>query len=782
MLLAHHFTIPQEVHSHDIVDLLDSTFYERREGKGEVEKEEDDDDDYKAATTSVSAAYPSHIPPALDLSYCSPESDAYLIDSRKSTPYDNTLHTLPGSQLYMTNAFSPNPRLRVLQSTPNNGVPSAVTPVTPPPMNDGSNWVQPSWNNFSSDQAYLSPQTEQYTNQQTFRSHKRLSSGSSVGSTGPDSPYTQTQAYPHIVDLDTGSAASPQLDPYDTSYHQAQQYGKPLYAQSNPLHSPSIFNPAFQNLNISGNDAGSMIAGQHATRQVIGSQNASNMNTGQCNPRRSFGGMDGSMGIQTNIPKLDRTVSDVYQDELYDSSMASSATQTSQSQQHHQHRRNVSQAQLLSPSYRSVFNDRLQQANTARSVSPSTNVSRERSPFRDNSEFAGQSLPQEPSAVAAATRIHSAAQMREQQKMQADADVYAQHHPSHHDFEIAPKTISPKEALLDEIQDDAKMPILPQIKRESDFSSADAAHAQFVRGKTNTTLELQKKKKNNKKKNSNTNNTNSDNPGLDDNDAQSYTSMSSHRRHTPNLASARQPFSSYTFMPPSVPTSGAPQQYPFISQSRRQSSSMRSGQSDQVPDFPASLTSMESTKSDSGMEQNIRPPAFTSQETTSSQRSEGVSPMRRPSDTLANSGSYTCTATGCSARFHTSSKLQRHRRENHRASPRHGSMPDTPSSSTPHPHNPQAVTNNISRNNAPGPHKCERINPSTGKPCNTVFSRSYDLTRHEDTIHNNRKTKVRCHLCTEEKTFSRNDALTRHMRVVHPDVDFPGRNRRRGGG
>jgi len=44
-----------------------------------------------------------------------------------------------------------------------------------------------------------------------------------------------------------------------------------------------------------------------------------------------------------------------------------------------------------------------------------------------------------------------------------------------------------------------------------------------------------------------------------------------------------------------------------------------------------------------------------------------------------------------------------------------------------------------------------------------------------------RKQKVRCALCTEEKTFSRGDALTRHMRVVHPEVDFPGKHRRRGG-
>lgn len=66
------------------------------------------------------------------------------------------------------------------------------------------------------------------------------------------------------------------------------------------------------------------------------------------------------------------------------------------------------------------------------------------------------------------------------------------------------------------------------------------------------------------------------------------------------------------------------------------------------------------------------------------------------------------------------------------------------------------------------PHKCERINPTTSKPCNTIFSRSYDLTRHEDTIHNACKQKVGCILCIEEKIFSRNDALTRHMVRIHP--------------
>jgi hypothetical protein len=34
----------------------------------------------------------------------------------------------------------------------------------------------------------------------------------------------------------------------------------------------------------------------------------------------------------------------------------------------------------------------------------------------------------------------------------------------------------------------------------------------------------------------------------------------------------------------------------------------------------------------------------------------------------------------------------------------------------------------------------------------------------------------------DEKTFSRADALTRHFRVCHPEVDFQGKHKRRGRG
>jgi len=128
--------------------------------------------------------------------------------------------------------------------------------------------------------------------------------------------------------------------------------------------------------------------------------------------------------------------------------------------------------------------------------------------------------------------------------------------------------------------------------------------------------------------------------------------------------------------------------------------------------------------------------------------------VERPSDTRANTGAYTCTFSGCGQRFTTSGKLQKHRREAHRKT-------------TPTANSVSTAAAIASRNAQPGPHRCMRPNPSTGKPCNTVFSRPYDLTRHEDTIHNSHKQKVRCEICTDEKTFSRPDALVRHRRVKH---------------
>jgi uncharacterized Zn-finger protein len=186
-----------------------------------------------------------------------------------------------------------------------------------------------------------------------------------------------------------------------------------------------------------------------------------------------------------------------------------------------------------------------------------------------------------------------------------------------------------------------------------------------------------------------------------------------------------------------------PQQYPFVAQSRQQQGTPS------VPSF-SRVGSADTQRSD---------------------LSDG--PAQRPARTNADSGTYTCTYHGCALRFETPALLQKHKREGHRQANALNPV-RTPVVTSP------GVPDSLLGSQA-GPHRCDRINPSTGKSCNTVFSRPYDLTRHEDTIHNARKQKVRCNLCVEEKTFSRADALTRHYRVCHPDVEFPGKHRRRGG-
>jgi hypothetical protein len=197
---------------------------------------------------------------------------------------------------------------------------------------------------------------------------------------------------------------------------------------------------------------------------------------------------------------------------------------------------------------------------------------------------------------------------------------------------------------------------------------------------------------------------------------------------------------------------GMPQQYAMAQPHERRVSQQQPPNN--FPEFPGPIPTLESTSSE----------VLPTTEIPSPQQQSKVA-LTRPANTTTDSGTYTCTYHGCSLRFETPAKLQKHKREAHRQTTPGGHL---------------IGRDTASRNSQAGPHKCERINPSTGKPCHSVFSRPYDLTRHEDTIHNARKQKVRCHLCTEEKTFSRNDALTRHMRVVHPEVDWPGKQRRRG--
>ena len=690
------------------------------------------------------------------LAYTHPSGDAYSdISCTESDPQ------------YMTRSPSQNSSIRYRQVA-FGGI--ATSESSPSPMLGESALPRTSWNQLeNSNSNHLSPQPVQRPSNLHHRTHKRLSSGSSVASAGPDSPYTSSSAYPQIVDLDTTHLASPPLESYDGDYPALVHSSKLLFSPSSSGLHESFLAPAFDNYNPANYNEESLMVAQRAMREALMDERPTDYGChGLPSSRPSFGGSydrdsRSSADGRSTVPKLDRTMSDIYQDELYNPSMAASAP-SSQT-------RPSSNPGHTQSTYSTVkgFSDLIQESKnqhlSARS-SPATDVKRGRSPFRPDSDYASEGFTNSDPIP----RLHSAAHMREQQKAEADARAQLDHQPGRNNESSSPRTISPKEAQLDYIgtEDDAKMPLFPQEslhKRRNRFPTNNAESQQMPRIDVDHATE------------------------------RSLDSLASSRRQSSSnfsTGTATPSASNFTFMPPSVPgniqmpQSGSiqtPQQYPFISQLRRQSSSLRST-SDQAPEFPAHLTTFESSKSDSGADQSSNSRQQMSDADSTQMRSPASPGLQRPSNTAADSGTYTCVSPGCALRFDTAAKLHKHRREAHRQStPQHAAGPSTPTISTPNASSASAAnaSSAINRNNQAGPHKCERVNPSTGKPCNTVFSRSYDLTRHEDTIHNARKQKVRCHLCTEEKTFSRNDALTRHMRVVHPDVDFPGKTKRRPG-
>lgn len=375
------------------------------------------------------------------------------------------------------------------------------------------------------------------------------------------------------------------------------------------------------------------------------------------------------------IPKLNRTMTDIYQDDLINPAAVTTpqAANQSSSQQH----------ALLAPSYPNMIANRLQAANSARTQSPVGSIHRERSPFRQNSPLAAE-YENDAFRQQAVTSVPT-----------SQNGMAMQHQPQTEQ----PKTISPKDAVLSDFNEGDDQGL--HMPYQPDFNLGD-------------TLGLRQ-----------------DNTFQ----APSFPSMDSFPAQF-NQAPA------------------STQQFPFNhpEQSRRQSLQQQQNFLQQTPDFPASMPRFESTGSDVYSNDMASPPMSRT--------------VQRPQNTSAEGGTYTCTYHGCTQRFETPSRLQKHKRDAHRQTTPGGHMVPRGDVS--------------SRNSQAGPHRCERTNPSTGKPCNSIFSRPYDLTRHEDTIHNARKQKVRCHLCTEEKTFSRNDALTRHMRVVHPEVDWPGKQKRRG--
>ncbi|KAI9892005.1 MAG: hypothetical protein M1814_002200 [Vezdaea aestivalis] len=489
--------------------------------------------------------------------------------------------------------------------------------------------------------------------------HHRASSGSSVGSGGPSSPYNQTTSNPTIVKAESSPAAAgySHYDYADSSDPLA--FAKSTYEQPQGPFVTAPFNTESMNdmrramnhaLEVQSNhDDSPAFSGRRSVSSRGGppspqTPRSASIYEAESHDRQAPNGKPISPAM-TTLEAFDLQLDAggfhglPLVDETYGYVSAPQQTASIRAQSH-----------MLSP-YGGVT-DRIRAANNlnAGSQSPVSSSSRERSPFKHHSS---------PFAMS--------------------SDQFVKQSMGYPHDEPVQTTISPKDVELEfnEAELDAKTPL---------FSAEDAT-------------------------------------AFGSNPAQQ-----AYKFNTPTVSGNVQ----------------VPQQYPFIAQPRRQQQSFHSlSRAEPTPDFPAHLTSMESTVSE-----------------------EGVVDVQRPAHASADSGTYTCTYHGCTLRFESPAKLQKHKREGHRQT--------TPS---------QAATgmsaSALLRNSQAGPHRCDRINPQTGKSCNTIFSRPYDLTRHEDTIHNARKQKVRCQFCAEDKTFSRNDALTRHMRVVHPEIEFPQKTRKR---
>lgn len=72
---------------------------------------------------------------------------------------------------------------------------------------------------------------------------------------------------------------------------------------------------------------------------------------------------------------------------------------------------------------------------------------------------------------------------------------------------------------------------------------------------------------------------------------------------------------------------------------------------------------------------------------------------------------------------------------------------------------------------------CQEHTGTNGEICGAKFSRTYDLTRHHNTVHSRKKVIFRCLECIKTlgtvgntKTFSRLDALTRHVKSKHENL------------
>lgn len=304
----------------------------------------------------------------------------------------------------------------------------------------------------------------------TAHTHQRTSSASTVASAGPASPFSYNSLFPQVAQSEY-TPQSPSADFWDFSASQADQpsfsfskhplsqtdsfyFNAPGYMPSQAAHTPAA-HLAMKGFAIDHHNLEDLpTEATHSSRQSMSSvgQNSpatprSTVDDSENKPTKT--NSNGEIAMQAadswddyllfdpvdysrsnpNV-QLHRTESAAYQDELYNPANFSAPAPSSASKPSNN---------FLTP-HRNLVNERLQTAQQARSVSPSS-ISRERSPFRHGSPLApAQDTWNSP-------RMGTQAGLRQQQKEETAQAEIAQHRPA---LKREPtKTISPKDALLD---------------------------------------------------------------------------------------------------------------------------------------------------------------------------------------------------------------------------------------------------------------------------------------------------------------------------------------------
>jgi protein RPN4 len=303
----------------------------------------------------------------------------------------------------------------------------------------------------------------QLTPTSTTRAYHRESSLSSLGSAEPASPYTANTSTPHVageyhdfLDFQQTSSKPPTPEHTLSQEHFPTPHYSNLYQNSTfpsgcqtTCYSELIPTPGFTH------SARPSIASvvNHDSPSTPPSYEEERQNNGETSSvdfcSNEYLQLCDSKGYRNTMPQLDRTMTDIYADELYNPSFQiTSALPAS-----------TAPTVTILPQNDVIFTQRLHAANSqhlnANTETPLAISSREQTPFRQASPLAPTS--NNFASQSKNVRLGTATHIREQLKAESDARALQQLLERTSPEQVTPKTISPKE-IYPESEEDANIP------------------------------------------------------------------------------------------------------------------------------------------------------------------------------------------------------------------------------------------------------------------------------------------------------------------------------------